>query len=366
MYGSLDYPVIDQKVYDISEDVKSNCMNGVDNIITKINEQSQIRKEIMDGISESSLYALLDERKDAEDVQYAEREATKNAIISANDNSEIREILNQRLMDHKACELDNYKAALESINIDEKVAKARIASCTENLYQAELDHLNEPSNEEYTQAYERRCAELKEALILSVKVHQQYLDLQAKLELKIGGGEQELLDLHVKIGLCLEDLRNSVRHSLVDLKVKLTLNSDGILFILSDLLKAIFPRCKVVEYNWRDLDSDEGYPGLTMILEDEIPEEERKVVTECYRKILQNGLELLSGNPVEAITTPFQKRDAEILVIVRIDLAITDFIATKRDIQDIQIVPEPTSSASSFGFSFIMFFGFLLSFVFFK
>jgi len=333
----------------------------------------------MDGISESSPYAysLLDERKDAEAVQNAEREATKNAIISANDNSEIREILNQRLMDHKDCELENDKAALESINIYARTAEARIASCTENLYQAELDHLNEPSNAEYTQAYESRYAELKEALILSVKVHQQYLDLQAKLELKIGGGEQELLDLHAKISLCLEDLRIGVRHSLVDLKVKLTLNSDGILFILSDLLKAIFPRCEVVEYNWRDLDSDEGYPGLDMILEDEISEEEFEVVTECHRKILQNGLELLSGNPVEAITTPYQKRNAVLGILdnllrrrIRISLSILIGLLQseeygKRDIHDIEIVPEPTSSASSFGFSFIMLFGSLLSFVFF-
>jgi len=35
--------------YDISEKVKSNCRSGVDNIITQINEQSQIRKEIIDG-----------------------------------------------------------------------------------------------------------------------------------------------------------------------------------------------------------------------------------------------------------------------------------------------------------------------------
>jgi len=264
---------------------------------------------------------LLKNREDIDNAQQAQRDTAMDAIKNAGDTAEAGEIVKQRVIDCKQQELDDFNAALENIKLGAQQADARIASCTENLCQARLDHTAEPDNADFTQAYEQRCQELKDALALSLVVKQQYASLQAQLELKIGSGENYLVDVQAKLQLCIDDHLQGIIHSIESLKLKITLKPNDILFLLGDVLKAIFgPECNILDAVWSNLDN--ALPlELTLDINHQIPPEKFDYVKECHQVLVPKAVELLTGCAVKScdITTT-QKRDVGISLSLAIHI----------------------------------------------
>jgi len=309
--GCIDLHAVDQTVNTIIDTV--NSATGVDNIISQMNDQNQIKKDIMSEVCDARPDAetLLKSREDIESAQEAQRDTAMDAIKNEGDTAEAGEIVKQRVIDCKQQELDDYNAALANIKLSAQQAAARVASCTENLCQARLDHTSEPDNADFTQAYEQRCQELKDSLALSLIVKQQCDALQAQLELKIGSGENYLLDIQAQLQLCIDDNLQGVIHSIESLKLKITLKPNDILFLLGDVLKAIFgPECNILDSVWSNLDN--ALPlQLTLDIEHQIPPEKFDYVTECHRVLVPHAVQLLTGCPVKScdITSTTQKRD---------------------------------------------------------